>query len=997
MIVRSMRLKNIKSYGEGPEGNGVTISFEPGTNRIAGKNGHGKTTLIESLGYALFLSEPIFEENFQLETYLLRAGKKAAEIDVTFGHRGEFFRIERGLGPNSKRQTKIIQIEDGSSCAEGSREVAAFLCRLFDLPNPKRLSELFWKLIGIRQGRLTWPFDSKPSVAKDFFEPLLDVAVFRQCFDSLKPAVDEFTARLHEQQIARSSVDERIRERADSAAALDSRRLELRAIERRLDSFNETRQDLSKRLTQLEATEISLRAAESKRNAIDNALSLTRQQREISEQPVRESAEAGQVVALVLSGHQLFEKAEKELQALRAKQSEQRRLEMEMAEAEKQKIRVDGKTNVALSQQEVFVRQTQQKEAERVNLCEQLEALRNQLDSSRPEFEKQKSLADWATASLSEIRHFEGSFAALLVYQETMLKKTIEITEAHAARDPTTVQAARQQEETAGATLQSFGQQLAAAHAEHAALVKQLQEISDGICPFLKEQCRQFDPLKVEGDLKEQGVTIEILKNKKGIAEAELRAAQIDHEQWRKEEQSLASRKSQLEQMAADLCSAFERLNWAKTSEAVSGLREWIPQLLPIPEWANPRARGADASAFEICGRQNIDYWRELQSWSQRTENLVQERVKIVLEEESRRLSDLRDEINSTEHLRRIESEMEKLTIAEYEQREAASECQRESLALEKTIAGLDQGRRAFGFPGDEIALLEQTQLKYRNDYQRYLGAKPLADQRSSREMELNTRREQEARIGEELRVYESTLRELSKGFDEIALTSLRRELQGILAALAAESVNLQNTQRETDREEARFLEWQKACAGRDEIDRLIRRLEAAINLTESARVVLRDAAPMVAQRLCDRIAAQAQRIFNRINQDPAELRWEAAPRYSLRVIPGERRFAMLSGGEQTKLALAMTLAMIQEFSGLRFCVFDEPTYGVDAESREKLGDALLESQRAAQLEQLILVSHDDAFDGKIENAIFLRKTAAHGTEVVEFPKRVVRRESENS
>jgi hypothetical protein len=29
---------------------------------------------------------------------------------------------------------------------------------------------------------------------------------------------------------------------------------------------------------------------------------------------------------------------------------------------------------------------------------------------------------------------------------------------------------------------------------------------------------------------------------------------------------------------------------------------------------------------------------------------------------------------------------------------------------------------------------------------------------------------------------------------------------------------------------------------------------------------------------------------------------------YSLRVTPGDRRFAMLSGGEQTKLALAMTL-----------------------------------------------------------------------------------------
>jgi exonuclease SbcC len=99
-----------------------------------------------------------------------------------------------------------------------------------------------------------------------------------------------------------------------------------------------------------------------------------------------------------------------------------------------------------------------------------------------------------------------------------------------------------------------------------------------------------------------------------------------------------------------------------------------------------------------------------------------------------------------------------------------------------------------------------------------------------------------------------------------------------------------------------------------------------------------------------------------------------------LRVIPGNRRFAMLSGGEQTKLALAMTLAMIQQFSGLRFCIFDEPTYGVDAESREKLADAILTAQEAAGFEQLIIVSHDDAFNGKIEHSILLQKRTDLGT-----------------
>ncbi|MDA7628375.1 hypothetical protein N8843_07020 [Verrucomicrobia bacterium] len=70
---------------------------------------------------------------------------------------------------------------------------------------------------------------------------------------------------------------------------------------------------------------------------------------------------------------------------------------------------------------------------------------------------------------------------------------------------------------------------------------------------------------------------------------------------------------------------------------------------------------------------------------------------------------------------------------------------------------------------------------------------------------------------------------------------------------------------------------------------------------------------------------------------------------------------------------------MIEEFGGLRFFIFDEPTYGVDADSRQKLADAIIAMQSAAHLEQLLFVSHDDAFDVKIEHSIVLKKTAGSG------------------
>jgi DNA repair protein SbcC/Rad50 len=216
MIIRSIRLKNIKSYGEGENNHGITVDFQSGVNRIAGRNGHGKSTLIEAIGFALFLAKPNYEETFAIDTYLLRNGAKEGEIDVTFEYKAQVFRIERGMGKASKRRTKIIDPQDDSICAEGDAEVSDFLRRLLGLPSADNLSEIFSKLIGVKQGRLTWPFDSKPSQAKKFFEPLFDVAVFRDCFDKLKPSRDQFADSWQKAEVKIAGVNQKIADRADS-------------------------------------------------------------------------------------------------------------------------------------------------------------------------------------------------------------------------------------------------------------------------------------------------------------------------------------------------------------------------------------------------------------------------------------------------------------------------------------------------------------------------------------------------------------------------------------------------------------------------------------------------------------------------------------------------------------------------------------------------------------------------------------------------------------
>ena len=122
---------------------------------------------------------------------------------------------------------------------------------------------------------------------------------------------------------------------------------------------------LGRRWSSSKLMEISLKAAEGLRNAAHNALVLARQQRETAEERMRESAAAGDLLARATSGHQAYEKAEIELKHLRTMQTEERRLEKEMADTEKKKAELDGKADAARLQADALALQKREKEAEK--------------------------------------------------------------------------------------------------------------------------------------------------------------------------------------------------------------------------------------------------------------------------------------------------------------------------------------------------------------------------------------------------------------------------------------------------------------------------------------------------------------------------------------------------------------------------------------------------------------------------------------------------------
>jgi exonuclease SbcC len=327
--------------------------------------------------------------------------------------------------------------------------------------------------------------------------------------------------------------------------------------------------------------------------------------------------------------------------------------------------------------------------------------------------------------------------------------------------------------------------------------------------------------------------------------------------------------------------------------------------------------------------------------------------------------------------------EIETLTASLTQKLKEAQDLKARAETEARAVATIANQLKAFSSLDEELAGQQRRKDEHANGHQRYLAARQVAETLSERQRLMDELKMVEASATRIVVETKASLDAVAKSIDPAALEASRKAYHERANESAIAEERLKQARRELDRDEKRLLEYIHALAAKSEIQHELARLEAAIALTEKARVILKNAAPHVAQHLCRRIASRAQQIYNQINHDPVELEWNSE-RYSLRVHPGDRRFAMLSGGEQTKLALAMTLAMIQEFSGLRFCVFDEPTYGVDGDSRTRLADAILAVGQAAGFEQLILVSHDEVFDGRIEHTIRLTKTPAGSAPVIE-------------
>jgi len=159
--------------------------------------------------------------------------------------------------------------------------------------------------------------------------------------------------------------------------------------------------------------------------------------------------------------------------------------------------------------------------------------------------------------------------------------------------------------------------------------------------------------------------------------------------------------------------------------------------------------------------------------------------------------------------------------------------------------------------------------------------------------------------------------------------------------------------------------------------------LNSKIRFAKELRNLLDTMGPEMAQRYRNFISFKATQHCRDLTKKPDEIKWNEDYEVHL-VSPTEnrnsdRRFSLLSGGEQMVVALSIRAALTETFSKSKFAIFDEPTVNLDEERRRSLSEYL--PKLFENMDQVIVVTHDDTFREMAENVIVVEKV--NGVSVV--------------
>jgi exonuclease SbcC len=460
----------------------------------------------------------------------------------------------------------------------------------------------------------------------------------------------------------------------------------------------------------------------------------------------------------------------------------------------------------------------------------------------------------------------------------------------------------------------------------HAALERDerfQQEIKDGLCPILSQKCLNLK----EGETLDSFVTSQFTELRTRIAELDTEHGRISVAlRTSREAEKFLSQVSLLQNRATEIKDEGQRLSDEKTrlDRDLEGLKNVDGDLAKAE--AELKALGNPKGKMQLL---EADANREGE---------LRRKVSDIESNLERLESDRKIFTEQLESFKDFDSQWTQHTTI----RDETSDANRTYLANEAMAKSVAQRAEEFESTKKELAAIDERLIRSRDAFE--VAAKSYDGARHA--------------------------------VERAAFLELQKRQVEVSATLSA--IRLRET--ELGAELTRLAEVRKSVLSEFKEKE---RLEKVSELTTFIRDTLKEAAPLVARNYVFHVSVEANQLYREITGNAEQtLKWGEDYAISLEEDGYDRPFQSLSGGEQMAAALAVRLALLKQLTDLRLAFFDEPTSNLDYERRENLA---MQISQIKHFDQLFVISHDDTFEGYVDNVVTIERGAHDAPQQLEL------------
>ena len=921
MIIKKVQLENYRSHSN------ITVEFTKGVNLILGKNGRGKTSILEAISTVMFNTKD--RSGKETGKSYIKFGEKSSKVDIDFiANDGREYNLKTEFF-KTKPKKQTLKDMTGSEYDGDIQEKLEELCGI-----KKGFEETYENIVIAKQNEFINIFKAKPKDREEIFNKIFNTQIYKEMYDSfLKEAVDKYKEKVKDLDKEITFLKENIEDKEQITSFLKEEKEVEKNLQDRFKNINVVSKNLENEIKDYETTEIKLnnliKNIKDEENKIKKYLNILKE----NIIKAKKAKKAKIIVKETEKPYLEYLEIENRLKVLREnldnlleeqKLNTQYQNNIEKLEISNKNLKVD------ISNLEENISKNSEKKE---NLESEISSLKIKEEDLDLKLKKYINLLD----ELEKLENFKDKKL------EDKLKKTTEIDilkkELVSKNDLFKIINI----EELGKKLSNFQElekelklleeQKIIFETEIKTLKKSSKELSDKICPFLNEKCQNLEDKEAEDYFSSKiSIKTEDLENlKKNIEEkTQILVEKVVFEDKKKQYFELEKSIKDLE-----LSLKNEEVNLKEIELDIKNLDMDIQKLIENQEFQNSQILREKKKELEVELRNlNLNEKRE------NLKNLLE-----ILEIEKEKI--LKNQSSIENNLKEIDEFSKKIK--------------------EDTNKNIESIK-------SEIKTFENKLDDLKNPYNEYLKNNVLAEDLENLLIKVDKNIKELYSLRTDKNLLKEKVFNLEEKIKNIKIAELKEKCDIIKEELNEINKKLGSSQ-EKNENYKKILE--KISSQEEKQKKLLVEFKKLENKFNKASLIRNEVGQMgraISKYMLSGISNIASVNFNKITGRTERIEWsnEEKDKYAVYLVGQERKiaFEQLSGGEQVSVAIAIRGTMTEYFTNSKFMILDEPTNNLDTERKKLLAEYMGEVLN--NLEQSIIVTHDDTFREMAEKIIEL-------------------------